>query len=464
MQRYSMTSICRESLLVLLLGSTMLFAQNEPPRMPSTQRAGSISFEAIPLFSPEDTAACRVQVHYRIREDFFIVLRNIESLLPNDFLAKGDLLIELRNKAGISVGRYIRSIVLRKDRMPGENDVPADLQGAASFSVPPGEYSVFFNVEDRQSQRSFTNKNETVAARRHSSAFDVSIPLFVTGPPTSASDGGIFQVLNHGTDVFFGERGGLLFTVWAPSDTSTLTATSLLTLQPEFKGLEQSELRGTALTVVDGIPELIPGQEDTLTSEATMVRYRVRPADPRWKSVYLPLPLEKLQPGRARLKVDISSGTSTKTLQPQFRVLWLNQPLSLRDPDLAIDALQHIASTEEMDALRSLSQSRSSQRFFDFWFKKDPDTATAYNEMMAEYYRRVDAAISRYSTPQEADGYKSDRGRILILYGTPTKNERVFSPSQPPREVWTYPAVKRRFVFEDRRRNGIYTLIAVDTL
>lgn len=81
--------------------------------------------------------------------------------------------------------------------------------------------------------------------------------------------------------------------------------------------------------------------------------------------------------------------------------------------------------------------------------------------MMTEYYRRVDASIRQYSTPKEADGYKTDRGRILILYGTPANNERVFSPNQPPREVWTYPAAKRRFVFEDRRRNGIYTLIAV---
>lgn len=429
--------------------------------MPVAQRAASISFEAIPLFSADDSAGCLVQVHYRIREDFFIVLRNIESLLPNDFVAKGDLLIELHNKNGIPVGRYLRSIVVRKGSMPADNDIPNDLQGAASFSVPPGEYSVYFNVEDRQSQRSFTNKEKTVTARRHSTAFDVSAPLFVSGPPTSTPEGASFLVLNHGTDVFFGESGGILFTVWAPSATSSLSAAYVLTHQPEFKGLEQRDLRGTEMIVMDGVPDLIPGQKDTLTSEATKVQYRVRPADPRWKTVYLPLPLEKLQPGRSRLKVDVSSGSATKTLQPQFRVLWLNQPLSLRDPDLAIDALQHIASTEEMDTLRSLSQSRTARRFFDYWAKKDPDTTTAYNEMMTEYYRRVDASIRQYSTPKEADGYKTDRGRILILYGTPANNERVFSPNQPPREVWTYPAAKRRFVFEDRRRNGIYTLIAV---
>ncbi|MEX1139241.1 MAG: GWxTD domain-containing protein [Bacteroidota bacterium] len=464
MQPFSTTSISRKTLAALLFGSSMLFPQSEPQRMPAAQRAASISFEAIPLFSPVDSTTSVVHIHYRIRENFFIVLRNIESLLPNDFLAKGDLLIELRDNKGVSVGRHIRSIVLKKDRMPGENDISNDLQGAASFSVPPGVYSVFFNVEDRQSQRSFTSKEKTVTGRRHLSGFDVSAPVFVSGPPPDTAQGASFQVLNHGTDVFFGEGGGMLFSVWAPSAASPISAGYVLGLQPEFKGLDSFEMRGNEILVMDGIPDLIPGQEDTLTSQSNMVRYLVQPADPRWKTVYIPLPLQSLQPGKVQAKVDVSSGTASKTLQPQFRVLWLNQPLSLRDPDLAIDALQHIATTEELDALRSLSQSKSAQLFFDFWGKKDPDTSTAYNEMMAEYYRRVDAAIRQYSTPKDANGYKTDRGRILILYGTPTNNERVFSPTQPPREVWTYPTVKRRFVFEDRRRNGMYALIAVENL
>ncbi|MEX2116225.1 MAG: GWxTD domain-containing protein [Bacteroidota bacterium] len=428
------------------------------------QRASTISFEALPLFSPGDSGTSLVQVHYRIREDFFIVLRNIESILPNDFLAKGDLLLELRNDKGISVGRHMRSIVLKKTRMPDENESPKDLQGAVSFPVPPGIYSVFFNVEDHQSQRSFTSKEKTVTTRAHATGFDVSAPVFVTGPPANTTDGASFLALNHGTDVFFAESGGMLFSVWAPSASSALSASFALTLQPEFKGLESFEVRGSEILVMDGVPALVTGQSDTLNTASDSVKYVVRPADPRWKTVFLPLPLNKLQPGKIQTKIDLSAGSATKTIQPNFRVLWLNQPLSLKDPDLAIDALQHIASAEEMDALKSLSQSKSVQRFFDFWKKKDPDTTSAYNEMMAEYYRRVDAAIRQYSAPNEFDGYKTDRGRIHILYGTPANYERLFSPSQPAREMWTYSTIKRRFIFEDRRKNGMYALIAVENL
>jgi len=73
-------------------------------------------------------------------------------------------------------------------------------------------------------------------------------------------------------------------------------------------------------------------------------------------------------------------------------------------------------------------------------------------------------ANQNFSSNREVDGYKSDRGRIFILYGSPTNKERLFSPSAPPREVWTYVQLKKRFIFEDERRAGIYTLTGVENL
>jgi len=83
---------------------------------------------------------------------------------------------------------------------------------------------------------------------------------------------------------------------------------------------------------------------------------------------------------------------------------------------------------------------------------------------MVEYYRRVDIANRRFSSSREMDGYKSDQGRIFILYGSPSRTERLFSPSSPAREVWTYTQLKKRFIFEDQRRSGIYVLISIENL
>lgn len=451
-------SILRNTFIAIVLVAGIMNAQPDGPRRPVPQRSGVISFEALPVFSP-DTSAALINVHYRIRESFFVILRNIESLRTDDFVGKGELLIELWNDKGVAVARHMRNIHIQMQRMPGDDEAPRDLQGAVSFSVPPGTYVVFFNVEDKQSERSFTSKDTRVTSRTAGRGLDVSAPIFSAGPPLENT----LTVLNHGTDVFFGERGGLILPVFLPTPSSSVSARYLLTLTTDFRGLEPLEFKLGEALVLDGIPVLVP-PPDTLTSAARSVQYRITPSDGHWKTVYLPLPLEKLHPGRAQLKIDLQAGDLMTSTNPTFRVLWPNQPVSLRDQDLAVDALRHIATPDEMDGFKSFSASESIKRFLDFWKKKDPDTATVYNEVMVEYYRRVDAAIRQYSTPDETNGYLSDRGRIYILYGTPATNERVFSPSNPPREVWTYTSVKRKFIFEDRRRNGMYSLIAVENL
>ena len=103
-------------------------------------------------------------------------------------------------------------------------------------------------------------------------------------------------------------------------------------------------------------------------------------------------------------------------------------------------------------------------RFMEFWKKRDPDTTTAYNEVMAEFYRRVDESIRRFSSLKENDGFKTDRGRIFILYGTPTTTERRLLPNSTPTEAWTYQNIRRKFIFTDPSRSGSYILTETENL
>jgi GWxTD domain-containing protein len=448
--------------VLCLLPARQAGAQTERQRpAPRAQRLSTISFEAIPFFSTDTTGGI-VNIHYRIREDFFIVLRNIESIRPDDFLARGEILIELLNNDDVSVARHLRTLRLRKTRIPQEQDSTADVQGSVSFAVPPGTYTVFLNVEDRQSERSFTNRTQKVTTRSPLIGFDVSAPVFVEHPKSPADRS--FTALNRGTDVYFGERGGHLYAVHFPSSSSGVLATYTLTLEPEQSALGVQEFRGDSLLAIPGLAVLTASVDDTLSASSGDVRYAITNPSNGWTTVFLPLPLERLMPGMARLSVTFRADGVERTLDHTFRVLWLNQPAALRNMDLAIDALYHIASEEEMGTFRTFSQSRSIQRFFEFWRKKDPDTTTAYNELMVEYYRRVDNSIRQYSLGNETNGYKTDRGRIYILYGSPTDTRRLLTPNRFPREVWTYVSLKRRFIFEDQRRNGDYRLITVENL
>jgi hypothetical protein len=83
---------------------------------------------------------------------------------------------------------------------------------------------------------------------------------------------------------------------------------------------------------------------------------------------------------------------------------------------------------------------------------------------MAEYYYRVDETMRKYSTARENDGYKTDRGRIYILYGPPPKSERLLQPNSAPKEIWTYMNLHRRFIFIDPTKNGNFILSQAENL
>ncbi|MCX7984222.1 MAG: GWxTD domain-containing protein, partial [Bacteroidetes bacterium] len=142
-----------------------------------------------------------------------------------------------------------------------------------------------------------------------------------------------------------------------------------------------------------------------------------------------------------------------------FDVVWFNKPRSLSDSRLALEVLRYIAPDSVVDAIGSLSTPSGIRRFKNFWDQFNPDTTKAYNPVMAEFYRRVDDAILRFSTEDSNNGYKSDRGKVFILNGSPSKIDRRFKPGSDPIEIWTYERLRKRYIFIDSQRNGNYSFV-----
>lgn len=93
------------------------------------------------------------------------------------------------------------------------------------------------------------------------------------------------------------------------------------------------------------------------------------------------------------------------------------------------------------------------------WKKFDPTPSTPFNELMAEFYRRADYSLLEFKSVSQPDGALTDRGKIYILYGPPTKIERSFSKDGRPIEVWTYNVNRQiKFTFFDENKNGNYIL------
>lgn len=76
----------------------------------------------------------------------------------------------------------------------------------------------------------------------------------------------------------------------------------------------------------------------------------------------------------------------------------------------------YIITDEERKAFTRLSTDEERQQFVEqFWLRRDPTPDTEENEFKEEHYRRIAYANEHYASG--IPGWKTDRGRIYIMYG-----------------------------------------------
>ncbi len=81
-----------------------------------------------------------------------------------------------------------------------------------------------------------------------------------------------------------------------------------------------------------------------------------------------------------------------------------------------------IITDEERSAFKLLSNDEERDNFIEnFWQRRDPTPDTAENEFKEEHYRRIAYANEHF--PAGIPGWKTDRGRIYIVFGPPDEIE-----------------------------------------
>ncbi len=136
--------------------------------------------------------------------------------------------------------------------------------------------------------------------------------------------------------------------------------------------------------------------------------------------------------------------------------------MSEEELDDIFDKSKYIATSQEIDKYKKLSGTDGKREFlFSFWNGRDKDPSTKENEFFYDYLKRVEAANNRFSSMQKA-GWKTDRGRVYIIYGEPSEIERY--PNQiesRPYEIWYYNDLEGGvyFIFADLTGFSEYTLV-----
>jgi GWxTD domain-containing protein len=126
------------------------------------------------------------------------------------------------------------------------------------------------------------------------------------------------------------------------------------------------------------------------------------------------------------------------------------------------DKSKYEAAPQEIKSFPKIAGIDGKRQFlYNFWKKRDNDLATRENDKLRDYLKRVEESNQRFGTMSKI-GWKTDRGRVYILYGEPSEIERF--PNQmdtKPYEIWHYNDLEGGviFVFADLSGFSDYMLI-----
>ena len=156
--------------------------------------------------------------------------------------------------------------------------------------------------------------------------------------------------------------------------------------------------------------------------------------------------------GNLELIFSISDNSIIKNIDIRYpnNNYWTN------DINEILGVMRYILPAAEIKSLKEMNSEEKIEYINKYWEEKDPSSDTKKNELLEELTERVNHANLNFSDINK--GWRSDRGRIYIIYGLPDRVERYSSQSDGLYEIWEYPS-GNKFIFLDRNGFGNFILV-----
>jgi GWxTD domain-containing protein len=371
-----------------------------------------------------------------------------------------------------------------------------NLMGAVTFTVDPGSYAFRLRFNDLNTERTSTSMLRPVQVPDFSEA---SIGDAIVADKVSSTDiVRVIELTNLGGNAAYSEEALAVLPLSLPSGTDLSTASLSYTLREvdaealykerrkrmeearEYarREMERSQDRESDTPLIVERMEELEGRTDIFSgtvsgsdflgigpvSDAHVSAGRLNLVEAEGPtSTYLAvidLKGPTLENGTYILSTTLKAGDETIENKTRIATHWRNMPYSLFDLDVALENMLFIVDKDELKAMRKGDPSEKLERFRAFWKERDPTPETAYNELMAEYYRRVDYAAVEYRTGADPspDGLRSDRAKIYIVHGPPKDISRELPAGGGVLETWTY-GDGRKFVFEAASSLDLFRIV-----
>jgi len=393
-----------------------------------------VPFETQVISFPRTDGDFTIDYTYKIPYQLLVFERQGES-----FKASFRIMIEITDKTGKLVARDIKDSKLSVPDFEATNAPGQFLQDYLSFKVAKDDYKVRATISDMNSSGDRPLKPIDVNLISEDSSLVLN-PFVVDQKEIDCKNENSFMLSNSAGHIPFTLK---IYDLIIPiADTSV----SKIEVNLENNGEEVSTLTSDESFIEHlGISKCDDELFITKSPDHIITRnFLLRNVN------------KKLNEGDLVLTVRNKDKEINKKIN--MRVVWFNKPVSLLNPEKAIEFLSIIAPDSVVDELLSADEEEYPKVLNDYWKKFDPTPETSFNEIMFEFYSRVDYAIKEYKSITNNNGAKSDRGAVYIRFGKPDEIDRTSTSQGEVIEIWTYSNPQRKFTFVDKIGTGNFTL------
>jgi GWxTD domain-containing protein len=395
-----------------------------------------------------DTEKSYLEIYYSLEQKELDYIKQVEG-----YGTVISMEITLTNQAGEKVKEktwQVGSLVTDPGKAQNSDIQMIDILGD---TLKPGTYFLEFKVTDLNSSKVGVKKAQILIPDFKGGALQMSdLQLVLNLSPEDTSD---VKFNKSGMRVLPNPRG------------EYISKTGMLYFYAEIYNLKtdlEGEKKGYSLSF---------SILDSNGSNPKDYGYQINTKPGNSAVVMSALNISSLSPGKYSLQLlakDLDSGDEVINTKP-FQVVPVSafqvsgeEPLTEEEAKDLRKMLIYIGSRDELKMYDQLNLSGKKQFMTEFWKKRDPDPSTPENEFKIGYCSRWEEANLRYSSKQrtEKDGWRTDMGRVYIIYGEPDDIERhPYSMASLSWERWNYDHIQGGvyFVFVDKQGYGIYKLV-----
>lgn len=356
----------------------------------------------------------------------------------DSFLAGIKVNIEVRDSSGSIVNRASKDNSVTVNDFELTNSKNHFLQGLLDFKLPAGKYKILTSVSDETSKRERRIAPIDLLILEKESILN---PIVTESEKVNCDNSDVFVLSNNSSSIPFNK----------PADNLFIPVTDTT---PKYISINIK--RGDTLLVNNQKIEkyFIASPELKNCNDKIIIESNLNNPSIRYFS--LDSVSAKLTEGPVSVEV-IPENDINKKVVFNLNVIWIGKPFSLLDAESAIKFLETIEPKNVISDMLN-SSDKYTENLYNYWKKQDPTPLTNYNELMNEFYTRVDYCEMNFKNLAGNGGAKSDRGKIYIKYGPPDSINRDTNNQDKVAENWMYNKLQKKFVFVDVDGTGNFTL------